>query len=101
MPFCWLYSRSTLPVDSQKALKSGSEPGSVASTSSLAPFGSSDSAFLVFRMGRGQARPLVSSVLSGIGDLRATVQSAYINELKELAMTSPRAREAVILRGTG
>ena len=50
----------------QKAWKSGTEPGSVASTSSLAPLGSSDSTFLVFRIGSGQARPLVSSVLSGI-----------------------------------
>src|SRR5437868_10960766 len=85
-PPCWLCSTSTLPVDSQKAVKSGTEPGSVASTSSLAPFGSSDSAFLVFRIGRGQARPLVSSVLSGIAGLRTVGGAAYINEPKELAM---------------
>src|SRR6476469_3811883 len=104
-PPCWLCSRSTFPVDSQKAVKSGTEPGSVASTSSLAPFGSSDSAFLVFRIGRGQARPLVSSVLSGIAGLRAVGGPAYINEPKELAMdlgkTSPRSRRLARGRPAG
>src|SRR5262245_60214732 len=75
------------PVVSQKALKSGTEPGSVASTSSLAPLGSSDSTFLVFRIGSGQARPLVSSVLSGIALISGqSSPAAYINEGKALAM---------------
>ena len=43
---------------SQKAVKSGTEPGSVASTSSVAPLGSSDSAFLVFRIGSGTGETL-------------------------------------------
>src|SRR5262252_351665 len=89
MPPSWLCSTSTFPVDSQKAVKSGTEPGSVDSTSSLAPIGSSDSALRVFRIGSGQVKPLVSSVLSGIRGLRAVVASAYISEAKALATTQP------------
>jgi hypothetical protein len=60
---------------------------------------------LVFRIGRGQARPLVSSVLSGIAGLRAVGGPAYINEPKELAMdlgkTSPRSRRLARGRPAG
>src|SRR5215470_12140411 len=84
---------STLPVDWQNAVTSGTEPGSVDSTSSLAPIGSSDSALRVFRIGSGQVKPLVSSVLSGIRGLRANVCSAYISEAKALATTQPRRRQ--------
>src|SRR5262245_53727173 len=59
------------PVVSQKALKSGTEPGSVANTSKVAPFGSADRAFRVLRIGNGQARPFKSKVLSAMHGLRA------------------------------
>src|SRR5215470_16166734 len=70
MPPPWLCSTSTFPVDAQNAVKSGTEPGSVDSTSRLAPSGSSDSALRAFRTGSGQVKPLVSKILSGIGGLR-------------------------------
>src|SRR5262244_3463110 len=66
MPPSSLCSTRTLPVDWQNAVTSGTEPGSVDSTSSWAPIGSSDSALRVFRIGSGQVKPLVSSVLSGM-----------------------------------
>src|SRR5262245_14657516 len=90
------------PVVSQKALKSGTEPGSVASTSSLAPLGSSDSAFLVFSIGQGQTRPLVSRVLSGIALFSGAIEpAAYINEAKRLAMLRRRFLGAPRLRRSG
>src|SRR5215510_13820655 len=59
------------PVVSQNALKSGTEPGSVANTSKVAPFGNPESAFRVLRIGSGQARPFKSKVLSAMRGLQA------------------------------
>src|SRR5262247_3535184 len=59
------------PVVSQNALKSGTEPGSVANTSKVAPFGNPESAFRVLRIGSGQARPFKSKVLSAMRELQA------------------------------
>src|SRR5690348_12581762 len=56
-----------LPVVSQKAVKSGTEPGSVANTSKVAPIGKPERAVLVLRIGSGQARPFKSKVLSAMG----------------------------------
>src|SRR5258706_4362508 len=62
-------SSNKFPVTSQKASKSATAPGSVASTSSVPPLGTSDMTFLVLRIGSGQLSPLVSSSLSAIADL--------------------------------
>ena len=87
-----------------EGLEVGHRAGSVASTSSLAPFGSSDSAFLVFRIGSGQARPLVSSVLSGIAcHLRGNrAVAAYINECERRGNDlAARAQPGLLARGGG
>src|SRR5262249_39046128 len=89
MPPSRLCSRSTLPVDWQKAVTSGTEPGSVDSTSSLAPIGSSERALRVFRIGSGQVKPLVSSVLSGITWLRDQ-HRPWLYQPSESAGNDPR-----------
>ena len=57
---------SSCKVESQKALKSFSEFGSVAITSRIFPDPSRLSDFFVFRMGNGQFSPLASSPSSTI-----------------------------------
>lgn len=57
---------SSCKVESQKALKSFSEFGSVAITSRIFPDPSRLSDFFVFRMGNGQFSPLASSTSSTI-----------------------------------
>ena len=52
---------SSLPVVLQNAAKSATEPGSVARTSSVPPFGTSLIAFFAFRIGSGQLSPFASS----------------------------------------
>src|SRR5262245_2727865 len=70
MPSASSDSSKRFPVVSQNALKSGTEPGSVANTSKVAPFGNPESAFRVLRIGSGQARPFKSKVLSAMGGSR-------------------------------
>ena len=57
---------SSCKVESQKALKSFSEFGSVAITSRIFPDPRRLSDFFVFRMGSGQFNPLASSTSSTI-----------------------------------
>ena len=60
-PASLVCSTSAWPVWRQKAWKSRSEPGSVATTFSSCPLSSPASAFLALRMGSGQFSPRVSS----------------------------------------
>jgi hypothetical protein len=65
----WVKFTSSCNVELQKALKSSSEFGSVAMTSSIFPDDRRFSDFFVFRMGSGQFNPLASSTSSAISVL--------------------------------